>query len=258
MRFIYLIIPIILSSSLLAFSDQDIDGVDDSIDLCPNTPFDITVNEEGCASSGLFTLQIGNDSSFNTISKRINNINLYLNYSYNLWDFSLSSSNYSVSDITTISKTEDSLYLTLGHTFKQERLNTKLSVGTKFAFLDDNNDSRKNDYFASLNFDYSINLKQNAFLHYNYTISGNSETIDYKNLHSVSIGTGYAVNSKWYSALSYNYSSSPYEHGTSYKAISWFNYYALPQNFYISANYARTVNKYPYRHFISLNLGVQF
>jgi len=256
MKFLYFIL--LFTFTLFAQTDQDIDGVLDSEDLCPNTSFDTIVNAQGCAHHGTFTLQIGKDFSFNTISKRINNTNVYLNYTYNLWDISLSSSNYNVTNIPTISETEDSLYLAFGHTFNSNSLTSKISLGTKFSFMDDTNNSKNNDFFTSLNFDYSVSQRNNIFLHYTYTISGDSKNVEYQNFHSLSMGMGYAINNKWYSALSYNYVGSSYEVGTSYKAISWFNYYALPNDFYISCNYARTLNNYPYNHSISLNVGMQF
>ncbi len=253
---------LLLSSSLLAYSDQDIDGVEDSKDLCPNTPFDIIVDERGCSYDkkflGNFTLQIGSDISFNKLSQRANTLNLFANYNYKQWDFSLSSSNYNTTNINTTVDTEDDLYFTVGHLFKYNKLNTKVSIGTKFAFMDDDTISRDNDFYASVNFDYFISHKQNVFLYYNYTLSGDSDTTNYNNFHSFSLGTGYAVTNKWYSALSYNYVESIYNGAKNYKAISWFNYYSLPNDFYISCNYARTLNDSSYDHMLSFNIGVKF
>jgi len=39
---------LLLSSTILAYIDQDVDGVDDNYDLCLNTPFDVIVDERGC------------------------------------------------------------------------------------------------------------------------------------------------------------------------------------------------------------------
>ncbi len=41
---------ILLGSSLLfGFSDSDLDGVDDSLDRCPNTPISDIVDKNGCS-----------------------------------------------------------------------------------------------------------------------------------------------------------------------------------------------------------------
>jgi hypothetical protein len=251
-----------LTSSLFAYSDQDIDGVDDSVDLCPNTPFDVIVNENGCDINkkflGKLTFQIGTDISFDRISDKTTTLNLYLNYNYAKWDLSLSSSNYNTTNLTSTTTAEDDLYLTLGYLFQYNKLRTKLSIGTKFAFMDDDNISRDNDYYTSLNFDYTINEKQNLFLYYNYTISGDSNTLAYSNIHTYSIGSGYMINDKWYSALAYNYSDALYKDTKDYRSISWLNVYTLSKNYYISCNYAYTLNDSTYDHLISLNIGVMF
>jgi len=253
---------LVLATSLFAFNDQDIDGVDDAHDLCINTPFDVIVDENGCpykkGIKGKFLFQIGEDISFNTASNRTNTLNIFLNYNYKQWDFSISSSNFNATNINTVVDTEDDLYLTVGYLSQYGKLNTKISVGTKFAFMDNDSIDRDNDYFISANLDYFISPKQNIFLYHSYTLSGNSDTTKYENFHSLSLGTGYAVTNKWYSAISYNYAQSPYPHAKDYKALSWFNYYLLPNDFYISSNYARTLNNSSYDHMLSLNIGVKF
>jgi hypothetical protein len=264
MKLQYIITIILLcSTSLFAFNDQDIDGVEDSKDQCINTPFDVIVDEKGCPYNTTslmknFTLQIGKDFSFNHISERSDTFNVFFNYMYKTWFFSLASSNYNTTHINTVLDTEDDLYLTIGHLFQKDKLNTKVSIGTKFAFMDDDSIDRDNDFFISTNFDYFINQKQNIFLYHSYTWSGDSERTDYENFHSFSLGTGYAFTDKWYSALSYNYAQSSYQNAKSYRALSWFNYYALPNDFYISCNYARTLNNSSYDHMISFNIGVKF
>lgn len=39
---------LLFSNFSFAFVDNDLDGVDDSIDKCPNTPFDQIVGQDGC------------------------------------------------------------------------------------------------------------------------------------------------------------------------------------------------------------------
>lgn len=43
-----LILIIATSLTLLAYSDYDMDGVEDNIDKCPNTSFNELVDIEGC------------------------------------------------------------------------------------------------------------------------------------------------------------------------------------------------------------------
>ena len=45
------LILILLSGMSIAYEDQDIDGVEDSVDECPNTPFDALVDKRGCSNT---------------------------------------------------------------------------------------------------------------------------------------------------------------------------------------------------------------
>ena len=263
MKFFQIVTSVLLLSSVLvAYEDQDIDGVDDSRDLCHNTPFDIIVDERGCPYDkkflGKITLQAGSDISFNTLSDPISNLNLFANYTYDHWNFSLSNTNYNLTNLNTTDSSENNLYLTMGYLFQKGALNTRVSVGTKFDLTDTDTGNRDNDYYSSISFEYFINQKQNIFFYYNYTLSGNSPTVDYENFHSSSIGTGYALSDKWYSAISYNYSTSYYPEVEAYQAISRFNSYALSDDFYVTCNYAYTLDDISYDHIVSFNIGVHF
>ncbi len=59
---------LLFSNIALSYQDMDIDGVDDSVDWCPNSPFDELVDEFGCSKSqkpsksyGHFTVKLGTD-----------------------------------------------------------------------------------------------------------------------------------------------------------------------------------------------------
>jgi len=69
------LIFLLLSTLSVAYEDHDIDGVEDSLDACPDTPFNVLVNEKGCPDTdeisattvktyrGDFTFKIGTDIS---------------------------------------------------------------------------------------------------------------------------------------------------------------------------------------------------
>ncbi len=248
----------------LAYEDYDIDGVDDSIDQCLNTPFDKIVDYRGCASDkkpyyGVLILKIGSDISFDTFDKKTTNFNLYVNYRYKNLDISLSNSSYNTYDnFNNISRTKGDLYLSSGYFIKKDKFNTKLTLGTKFATADEDVGSGEDDYFASINFNYFANINQDIFFYYAYTLSGDSDTINYEDYHSFSIGSGYAINSKWYSALAYDYSGSNYQNGNVYKSISWFNSYSFSKKFFTTLNYSHALDDLSYDHTLSLKFGIRY
>jgi len=257
------LLSLLLTSSAFAYTDNDIDGVDDSVDQCLNTPFDVLVGENGCAfgkkNNGALTLKIGTDISFNKPSDSSTNLNFFANYSYNNWDTSLSNSNYtSYDNVSGGSSKAGDLYLSAGYLFKYDALHTKLSLGSKIATADEGVGTGENDYFASVNLNYYVSPKQDFFLYYGYTMSGDSAEIDYEDFSSISVGVGYAMSDKWYSGISYDYSGTNIAYGESYKAFSWFNSYSFTEHFFATVNYAHGLDDFSYDHTLSLKLGVTF
>ena len=268
MRFINIILLSMLLYSLsFAYQDYDIDGVEDEVDRCPNTPFDKLVDEWGCPQDdsykGALTIKIGSDISIDEISDQVKSLSLFVNYSYLDWDVSLSNSNYTVFDTNTFSDSGD-VYLSVGKLFKSDLLSTKVSLGTKRSTkdIDLNSDvyfgTAESDYFASVNFNYLLHKRQNAFLYYGYTLSGDSSKVDYKNRHSYSIGSGYAITNRLYSSLSYEYSDSVYADSDAYRAISWFSSYNFSNTYFTTFNYAHALDDFSYDQTFSIKLGAYF
>jgi len=259
----FILLLLFFTQISFAYQDSDIDGVDDSVDQCLNTPFDVLVNEYGCANDksyyGALTLKLGNDISFNSSSNKINNFNIFANYRYQNWDLSLSNSNYSTYDSfnDTVSATGD-LYLSGGYLFKSETFNTKVILGTKLATADEDVGTGEQDYFASVNFDYFISRQQDVFLYYGYTVSGDSSEVDYEDFSAYSLGSGHAFNNKYYSAISYDYSGSNYIGGEAYRSLSWFHSYEFSKQFFVTLNYAYGLDDISYDHTFSLKFGIHF
>lgn len=254
---------ILLSSLSCAYQDSDIDGVEDSLDKCPNSSFDEIVDENGCSSNqhylGGLTLLIGSDVSIDRHSQRTTNFNFYANYRYNKWDMTLSNANNTASTSSnTLSSDYGDLYLSTGYYLENTALTAKLDLGTKLATAEENTGTGENDLFASLYLNRTITQKQNLYLYYRYTISGDSLHVDYKDFSTYSIGSGYALTYNWYSALSYDYSGSPYSHTEPFKAVSWFNSYAFSKQLFATINYAHGLNDNSPTHTVSFKLGVHF
>ncbi len=260
----FFIIVFLFATSLNAYIDDDIDGVDDSEDLCLDTPFDEVVDDNGCSKSqktllskDRFIVEIGSEITFNDISKNSSNISFYTAYIDKNWDISLSTSSYANSDFSNTKSGEiGDIYLTSGYMFKQDKLNTKFSLGTKIS-VSDNVGTGQSDYYSSIFLDYFLALKSDLFLYYSYTISGDSY-IDYENYSTISIGGGYTLTDNWYSSLSYDFSESNIRSQEDYRAISWYNTYNFSKKYYLSFNYTTGLDDLSYDHTISLRLGVNF
>ena len=289
---------LLLSNIALSFQDIDIDGVDDTVDKCLDTPFDELVDENGCSKSekpatnyGSLTVKIGTDIFTDKEYDSDSSLNLYANYRYKSWNISVSNSrlttnsNYSEDN----SYSDSDTYISVGKNFTLDKNIFKLSIGTKIAGDTDNNrehrgkkamqregssdgqnsqnsqnytqsldDSRDNDYFASLNYNYLLNDKQNLFLYYGYTKSGDSETTEYENYSSFSLGSGYLFTQNWYGALSYSYTESIYKDGDVTNSINLFNSYNFTKNIFATAGYSYALEDLSYDNSFSLALGFTF
>jgi len=256
--FIYLLV----FSKLFAYVDNDIDGVEDSVDLCPDTSFDKVVDENGCPENesywGELSIQIGSDISFDKFDDRNNNYNFFSNYQYKNWNISLSNSKQTSYDNNNPSTSVGDIYLNSGYSFSNDYLQSQISVGTKIATEDSEISTGENDYFLSLNLAHAINEKQNIFSYISYTLTGDSNETNYKNSFAYSLGKGYMINQNWYSSLSYDYSSSIYEDGEAYQAVSFFNSYSFLENYFVALNYSYGLDDLSYKHSLSLKLGINF
>ena len=254
---------IVLSSQSVAYQDGDIDGVEDSVDKCPNSSFDEIVDENGCSPNqhylGVLTLLIGSDFSVDKHSQTTTNFNFFANYRYNNWDMTLSNANNAASTSSnSLSSDYGDLYLSTGYYIENTSVTAKLDLGTKLATAEENTGTGENDLFTSLYLNRSITQRQNLYLYYRYTISGDNHNVDYKDFSTYSIGSGYAFSPEWYSALSYDYSGSPYAHTQPYKSISWFNSYTFSKHLFATINYTHGLNEFSPAHTVSLKLGVRF
>jgi len=287
-----------LSTLAISYQDLDIDGVDDTIDMCKDTPFDELVDENGCSKTqkpshnyGHLTVKIGTDIFTDKDYENDSSLTLYANYRYKNWDISLSNSrsttnNNSYSEDNSYS--DNDIYISLGDTFVLPKKIIKLSIGTKIAGDIDNNrikkmsnrgegyrreyknnhnsyyntqtidNNRDNDYFASINYNYLLDEKKNIFLYYGYTLSGDSKTTDYKDYSSFSIGAGYLLTSNWYGALSYNYTGSIYKDIDASKSIEIFSSYNFTKNIFASIGYSYALEDVSYDNSFSLAMGLTF
>ena len=253
----------ILHGSLFGYEDSDIDGVDDSIDLCPDTSFDKLVDENGCPEDkrywGSITLELGSDIALNEDNNQINNYNFFGSYNYKKWYFSLSNSQQTTYDSSNNRSIKSGdFYLNSGYQFNHNDFQTDINMGIKIATAKETIGTGENDYFASVGINYFINEKQTLFTQLGYTITGDSSSTIYQNSLAYSLGTGYLLNTQWYSSLTYDYANSIYDDAQNYQSLSWLNSYSFSNNYFISLNYIYGLDEISYPHTFSLKLGVTF
>ena len=252
-----------LNSQVLAYEDSDIDGIEDNIDLCPDTSFDKIVDSNGCPENemykGILSLEFSNEISIDEENNKINNYSFLGNYAYKEWSFSLSNTQQTTynNDNNRAFNSGD-LYLNLSYQFSNDKFQNAISFGTKIAMANENIGTGENDYFSSIDINYFINEKITLLSQISYTLTGDSSSTNYQNSLAYSLGTGYMLNNYWYSSLSYDYAKSIYTNSPNYQSFSLLNSYDFYEDYFVSINYTYGIDELSYPHTFSLTLGVSF
>jgi hypothetical protein len=251
--------------SLHAYQDKDLDGIDDKMDLCPNTTFDAKVDKFGCAVKSLqtpstkkqhFTIGIGTTLRKDDRYEDDSSFNFFANYQRYNWNFSLSNIHSTTNSDYTQDNTEDNgddLYISAGYTTYLPKAMLKFSLGSKIA-----SDDRDDDYYLSSSVDFFVNKKQDIFLYYSYTLSGDSDSYDYEDYSSFSIGSGYQIVPSWYSAFSYSYADSIYDGGEAQESITWYNSYKINQKVFLTGSYSYALDDLSFEDSFTFSVGMRF
>ena len=254
-----------LSISLLAYSDYDLDGVDDKLDMCPNTQFSDLIDMNGCSVKSLvsphhfdiiYGISISELESVQTTSQ-----SLQVDYYYKSFSISAASSNYD-SDID--GGSGDS-FIGTNYKLKFNKLNILFGLGVVIPTYKTDLNNNNADYTSSLSVSYSLK-KMSLFSGYSFTKINDDdivETVDtvattYQNSSSYNIGVGFYPSSKIYASGSYRNSDSIYKYTDDGKTLSVFTSYSITSNWFANLSYAHGLNDTASDYYTSLRLGYYF
>jgi hypothetical protein len=235
-----------------AYSDLDVDGVDDAVDLCPNTPFDQLVEENGCSRmqhpKGVITLSAGVLHTVDQKSDNTSSLLFFGNYHYKKWDVSLST----FRTVDTARSLPDSYYLTSAYeVIHHDTYEMKVLGGVKLSSL-------QNDYYAGFSYTYTIQKDLSLFTYYSYAYAEDTAEQRYENYHTVSVGAQKSVNSRWHTTLSYDFSTASLPGTANYQAATLSNTLMLNDSHFILANYTYGLSESAAEHTFLLQYGVMF
>ena len=255
---------------LFGYIDNDLDGVDDKDDLCPNTSFDELVNKDGCPQNnthstthtthdlGSLTIQLNNAWQFDT-NDTFSNYGFSLYYDYHNWSFSLSNAQQTTIDNNNQqAQYNGDIYVDMGYNFKQETFQSRVTVGTKIATANDSIGTGEDDYYTALSLNYLASDNLALFSNVSYTFVGDTPTIDYQNSFAYGLGIAYLPTANWYSSLSFNQADSIYSNGIPYQSLSWYNSYTMSSDYFIGLNYSYGLDELSFNHTLTLSLGATF
>lgn len=249
---------LLFSSVLFGYVDNDMDGVDDSEDLCPNTPMFDLVSLNGCSKTKLQNISIHHfdiifgKSYSNDKGNSFNTTAFQANYYYKNFSLQFSTS-YLISQLANPNtQGEKDSYINLFYKLKfKKSLLIYIGAGINFPLLKVNNNSA--DYSYSISLKYIIN---NFFLlsGLGYTKIGEIDhSTMYQNTHYYSFGLGYHITKKTYVSLNYYQAKNIYHQLEDINTLSIYLHYGLDAHWFIGINYSRGLNK----DTIKNNLGVR-
>ncbi len=260
----------LLSTSLFAYSDLDMDGVDDSIDQCPNTPLTDLVDINGCTKKMLisphhYDIIVGaNYTGFNYAS--LNKTDTYssslqVDYYYKQFSLQASTSYYKTDGNGYSENGMNDSFIGASYQFKPTKsLSFRLGAGALLPTYNTSLNNNNTDYTTSANISYTQG-KANIFGGYNYTMINDDDiagTVAYQNTNAFSGGLGYYLTNKLYISGAYNTADSIYVGIEKIRTVSAYGYYSINTHWFSTFSYAYGLSDSASDNATSIKLGYYF
>ena len=263
------ILSILMSINLYAYTDSDMDGVDDALDKCPNSLLTDLVDINGCTKKSLisphrYDFIIGlnySDSDYRTLNAT-DTLASSLQVDYYYKQFSIQAS-------TSFFKTDSGDYSDnglydsfLGASYiinTTDKLSVSLSAGLILPTYDTELDNNNMDYTASVNLSYALE-NINIFGGYSLTLVNDDDIgdITYQNTNSFNAGLGYYFSNKLYMSASYSVGDSIYSGLEDIETATVYGYYTIDQDRFVTLSYSSGLSDTASDNYLSLRLGFLF
>ena len=269
----------LISSSLYAYVDSDMDGVEDQVDRCPNTPFSDLVDMEGCTKKSFvsphhFDVIVGasySDSDYQTLNTTDTLAGtLQVDYYYKNFSLQASTSYFTTSGDSFSDTGFYDSFVGAAYQFKPlENLSLRVGAGAILPTYSTSLNNNNTDYTGSLNLSYNIS-KLNLFGGYSYTqindddvsfVDANgtvTSSANYQDTSAYSLGAGYYMTSSLYVSGAYNSSDSIYQSIEDIQTASVYGYYAIDEHWFSTCSYAYGLSDSASKNYVSLRVGYFF
>lgn len=261
------LLALLTAATLFAYSDSDLDGVDDAMDQCPNTPITDLVDIRGCSIESLVSLHHYDIVAGANYSQGDYNINektdtltttLQVDYFYKNISLQASTSYYSSQSSSYSESGMGDTMLAAFYILPVSRdFRIRLGAGANLPTYESSLNNNNTDYLALLSASYAID-KVSLFAGYNFTQINDDDVagvVSYQDTHAYSGGVGYSLTPKLYSSLSYYQSDSLYKDMEPIKSASLYGFYALDTNWFSTFSYAYGLSDSASDHSVSFRLG---
>ncbi len=229
------------SIALFAYSDGDLDGVDDMVDLCPNTPIMDLVDPSGCTIRSLvreehFDIVVG--AGFGRFDDRLSRKSEIVTASFQVdyykeeVSLQLRSAYLEGDDFAGMDDTTLALYYRweLSH-----RLTLMTGAAIVFPTYSADTGGNETDYTLSANLSYTFG-RYDLFGGGSYTLVGDDDTSDteYRNVKAFSVGAGLYVTQSLYASLSYGRTDSIDRSVEAIESLSLYLFRAVDRHWFVT------------------------
>ena len=261
------IMSILMTINLYAYTDNDMDGVDDAIDKCPNTPLTDLADINGCTKKSLisphsYDVIIGLNYSDSDYITNVDTLATSLQVDYYYKQFSIqASTSFYTADGSGYSDSglQDSF---IGVSYRLDKINDlsiSLSAGVILPTYDTELDNNNMDYTTSVNVSYALN-NINLFGGYALTLinDDNVGNITYQNTNAYSVGAGYYLNNQLYMSASYSLSDSIYKGLEDVEIATVYGYYSINKDRFVTFSYSNGLSDTASNNYVSIRYGFLF
>lgn len=245
--------------------DADLDGVPDTIDECPHTPFLHEVNSQGCTSKVLtlpedssrtnLTLSLGYGYFTNEdlIDREIQYISkAQLNYYHDTYSYTLKTSYYTYHGDKGM---QDTILKVKKRFSLKNDTSMKLGVSIKLPSYDFKGNQTDYTLYSSLT--HYATFKHSYFTGASYTfIQDKPQKTALQNSYNIYIGNGYFFNTRLYASISYNFSRSKFTTEHHIHTLSSTLYYKINDKFHTSLSYQREIGDEDLHDGLQLQVGM--
>lgn len=266
-------IPLLIASYLAAApaSDSDFDGVPDSGDRCPGTPFSERVDAQGCSTASearsVFEVSLGGSYSTGEYGTG-ETIDSYSGdfaaafYGTHFFAGVATSYYFKGAYDPTVSGTDtggfSDLYLNAGYAFyTSDHLVLTPALQLKLPTANKDLGTGETDIGASLQ---ALNhfKRFDLFVFLGYTITGDTPVQTYNDIAFGSVGAAYTAADTWYASLSFDVSESYLPGDPALTTLSFYGSAALDERHALRLYYSAGLSETAAQHALSLMFVTSF
>jgi len=257
-----LFILLLTLRSLQAYTDTDLDGVEDQNDRCPGTLFTELVDASGCPVTSLksehhysfiFGLSYSERDEKFYIQNQTLTTSVQLDYYYKRLNVQAYLSRYATDDTSGMNDISLSLYYRFNPT---HALTVRAGAGVIFPTFETGYDNEAIDYSFNAQLYYNMG-SSTLFGTLSHTLINDQDTatFSYQNSTACSLGYGHTFDSKLYTSLSYYQTQSIYTGLDPIKSGSIYLYFPFDEHYFVTAGYSMGLSDSASDHHASLRFG---